>query len=108
MSDEKQTFIGGLKANLTVIIGIIALIGTISGVAVTYNKVGEHDGSIEILETGQTESHDDIDILKIRIVQELYDSKIESLKERHRIELLISSEKIERLESQLEYYKNKQ
>ena len=107
MSDEKQSFMGGLKANLTVIIGIIAIIGTISGIAVTYNKVDEHDGSIEVLDTGQTEAHDDIDILKIRIVQELYEVKIEALKERHRLELLISSEKIERLESQLEYYKNK-
>ena len=107
MSDEKQSFMESIKANLAIIIAIATVIGIISSFAVTYDKVGDLVVKVEKIIIGQTESHEDIDILKIRIVQELYEVKIEAMKERHELENKINAEKVERLESQLEYYKNK-
>ena len=107
MSEEKQSFMESIKANLAIIIAIATVIGIISSFAVTYDKVGDLVVKVEKIIIGQTESHDDIDILKIRIVQELYEVKIEAMKERHELENKINQEKVERLESELEFYKNK-
>jgi hypothetical protein len=84
MSDEKSTFLS--KITPSTIVTMCVLIG---GGFVTYYKVDELVKGQETIKTNQTEMHDDIDILKIRIVQELYEGKIEALKERHRLELKI-------------------
>lgn len=100
MSDEKQTFLN--KIPIYPLVTIFVIVG---GMFVARYQLGELlNDNIEIKKE-LTELHDDSDIMKIRIVQELYDAKIESLNERHRIELLISSEKIERLESEIESLK---
>jgi hypothetical protein len=84
MSDDKSTFLS--KITPSTIVTMCVLIG---GGFVTYYKVDELVKGQETIKTNQTEMHDDIDILKIRIVQELYEGRIEALKERHKLELKI-------------------
>ena len=102
MSEEKQSFIS--KIGIQPLLAVIAIIGI--GYT-TYYQVGVLLKDNEKVNATISTMHDDIDVLKIRIVQELYDVKIEAMEGRHELENKINEEKIERLESNVEFYKKK-
>lgn len=91
MSDEKQSFLNKIP-----IYPLVTIFVVVGGMFVARYQVAELIEDQAVTEKDVTELHNDMDILKVRIVQELYEIKLE-----------VKNEKIERLESQLEYYKNK-
>jgi hypothetical protein len=102
MSDDKSTFLS--KITPSTIVTMCVLIG---GGFVTYYKVDELVKGQETIKTNQTEMHDDSDIMKVRVVQEIYEVRIEALEKSHELENKINEVEIKRLESVIEFYKNK-